>query len=355
MKGRDLCEAFYNEAVRPLLGDLPHSAALLGPGSEVLGFDDATSTDHHFGPRALLFVGEADIDKAPEISDLLVRELPPRFGGFWTSFTPPDPNDHGTQQPTDPAGGPVNHRVEVWTVAGFTTRVLNFDATRTPTIADWLSTPTQLLATVADGAVYHDGLDELRPMQARLGWYPDDVWRYVLGAQWRRISQEDHFVGRTASVGDDLGSRVLAARLVRDLMRLSFLIERRWAPYGKWLGTAFRELALAAELGPVLGDALAAPDYPAREKALAYAYEIAMNATSELGVADNFPTSPEPFFGRGFLVTFGERIADALRGRITDPDVLALDPYLGAVDQYIDSTDALSRQAVLRRVTKPDA
>jgi Domain of unknown function (DUF4037) len=63
-----------------------------------------------------------------------------------------------------------------------------------------------------------------------------------LAGQWRRIAQEEHFPGRADEVGDDLGRRVLVARLARDVMRLCFLLERRYAPYSKWLGTAFARL-----------------------------------------------------------------------------------------------------------------
>ena len=63
ISGLELSRRFYWEAVRPLLDDyapgLPHAAALIGPGSEVLGFDDLTSTDHHWGPRVLLFLAPA--------------------------------------------------------------------------------------------------------------------------------------------------------------------------------------------------------------------------------------------------------------------------------------------------------
>jgi hypothetical protein len=51
VSGRDLFRRFYEQAVRPLVSGVPHAAALLGEGSEVLGFDDGGSADHDFGPR----------------------------------------------------------------------------------------------------------------------------------------------------------------------------------------------------------------------------------------------------------------------------------------------------------------
>ena len=53
--GVELARRFYWEAVRPVLDaefpGLKHSAALIGTGSEVLGFDTPMSADHHWGPR----------------------------------------------------------------------------------------------------------------------------------------------------------------------------------------------------------------------------------------------------------------------------------------------------------------
>ncbi len=41
LSGIELSRRFYAEAVAPVVGG-PHSAALVGPGSEVLGFDRGT-------------------------------------------------------------------------------------------------------------------------------------------------------------------------------------------------------------------------------------------------------------------------------------------------------------------------
>ena len=52
--GLELARDFYREAIRPILARefpyLDHSAALIGPGSDVLGFDSARSSDHDWGP-----------------------------------------------------------------------------------------------------------------------------------------------------------------------------------------------------------------------------------------------------------------------------------------------------------------
>ncbi|GIH72031.1 hypothetical protein Mth01_42840 [Sphaerimonospora thailandensis] len=94
------------------------------------------------------------------------------------------------------------------------------------------------------------------------------MWRYLLACQWQRLSQEEAFVGRCAEVGDDLGSALVAGRLVRDLMRLCLLLTRRYAPYAKWLGSAFRQLPIAEKLTPSLRGAVTATDYPVRERHL---------------------------------------------------------------------------------------
>jgi len=66
IKGMELCERFYREAVRPLLDryfpGVTHSAAKIDQGSEVLGFDTAQSRDHHWGPKVMLFVAEQDYE-----------------------------------------------------------------------------------------------------------------------------------------------------------------------------------------------------------------------------------------------------------------------------------------------------
>lgn len=65
--GLELAQAFYQEVLAAIIGPIPHAAALLGEGSEVLGFDTARSTDHAWGPRAQLFVEPAVVLGIPSV------------------------------------------------------------------------------------------------------------------------------------------------------------------------------------------------------------------------------------------------------------------------------------------------
>ena len=56
-------------------------------------------------------------------------------------------------------------------------------------------------------------------------------------------------------------------------MGLCFLMERQYAPYPKWFGTAFARLACAGELSPTLLKPLRAKTWQQREAALTAAYE----------------------------------------------------------------------------------
>jgi hypothetical protein len=351
--GLQLSRAFYAEAVRPLLADVPHSAARIGPGSEVLGFDTPRSADHEWGPRLEVFVSAADAVRIPELDRALAERLPRTFRGWPTHFEHIEGDHAGRMTATD---GPVRHRVGITTLDGWCRDRLGVSPGTGLSLAGWLTLPTQALAEVTAGAVFHDGLGELEPLRAALAWYPPDAWRYVLACQWQRISQEEAFVGRTGEVGDDLGSAVIAARIVRDLMRLALLLHRRYPPYGKWLGSAFAGLPLATDLDPVLRAALAATDWRERERHLSTAYEALAAVQNDTGLAEPVDPTTRPYFDRPFQVLKADRFADALIAAVTDPAIAAL-PRVGAIDQHADNTDLLTdprrRRAVADAALSP--
>ena len=332
--GLRLAGEFYAEAVRPLLDKefpgLRYAAALLGPGSEVLGFDTERSTDHDWGPRLQVFLGADDAERyAGPVTEMLAERLPSVFRGYPVAFRRPPGRGRRGQAPG------AGHRP-----GRLADRAARIRPAAGVTLQDWLVTPYQRFAEVTAGAVFHDAPGELTRARAALSWYPHDVWLYLLSCQWRRISQEEAFPGRCAEAGDDLGSAVVTARLARDLMCLWLLMNRRYPPYSKWLGTAFSRVPGSAGLGASLAGAVSATGWPERERHLGRAYVTVAEAHNRLGLTRPLDTSTRLYYSRPYRVLDAGRFAAALADAITDPVIRQLPP-IGAADQFIDNTDAL--------------
>ncbi len=339
--GLRLAREFYATSVRPLLESqfprLAYASALIGPGSEVLGFDSQRSTDHDWGPRLQVFLDDSDAARyAAPVTAMLASRLPACFRGYPVAFPV-------TSEPD----GTAMHRVQVNGLGAWLTSRLGFDPRNAVTVPDWLAIPAQRLAEFTAGEVFHDEPGELTRARGSLAWYPRDVWLHLLACQWQRIGQEEPFPGRCAEAGDDLGSVIVTARLARDLMRLCLLMHRRYPPYSKWLGTAFARLPDTAGLTASLTAAISAGGWPAREQHLLEACETVAALHNELGLTPPLDPRTRPFFDRPYQVIAAGRFTAALREAITDPAVGRL-PLTGAVDQFIDSTDAVGDLGFLR-------
>jgi hypothetical protein len=356
--GLMLAEGFYHEEVKHILEasftGLKYSAALIGGGSEVLGFDTEMSTDHHWGPRVMLFLNPDDYKfKKDDIRSVLGCKLPISYKGYPTNFSEPDPEDNGTQILRPVTSGPVNHRVETFTLTGFFADYTGIDIDKELEPIDWLTLPQQKLRSISAGRVFHDGLG-LDAVRQRLSWYPHDVWLYILASVWARIGQEEHLMGRAGIEGDENGSSIIASRLVRDIMRLAFLMEKEYPPYAKWFGTAFSGLKSAVKLEPVLTEILHAGSWKEREKFLSPAYTILAEIHNALGITEPLSSQVSQFWSRPFKVIRGERFTPAILKQIKDPQIVPLTKRspIGSVDMFSDNNDMLedaSLRPVLRK------
>lgn len=341
--GLRLSEALFTEGIRPIIErhvpELQYAVARIDHGSDVLGFDTPTSMDHGWGPRATLFLREEDFERySAAISELLAHELPVEICGIPTNFESERLIDGGLIPVRQ---GPVRHGVIITTTKRFFCEYVGFDPAEHINLIDWLTVPSQRLRTLVSGAVFHDPLGELAQRRKQLQWYPQDTWLYLMASQWYRIGQEEAFVGRTAEVGDDLGSQVVASRLVFELMRLAFLQERQHVPYSKWFGSAFGQLRIARSLRPVLTAVTQAVGFKEREQGLSVAYRLVSEQHNALQLTPVLETNVRLFHERPYQVIDADRFAEALVHQIKDEAVGSLPKGVGAVWQFADSTDVL--------------
>jgi Domain of unknown function (DUF4037) len=351
--GLRLSERFYGEAVRPILTSnfptMRYSAGLIGSGSEVLGFDTAQSTDHHWGPRMQVFLSEHDhAERVERVDQVLSQQLPRLFRGYSTNFGPPD--KIGVRLPRHITSGPVHHLVEITTVMRFFKSYLGVNPDEELQVLDWLTIPEQRLLSVTTGRIYHDGLRRLHQLRERFSYFPRDVWLYLLGAQWTRIAEEEAFIGRAGDVGDELGSSIIATRLVWALMKLCFLMERRYAPYSKWFGTAFGRLACSQELSPIFREVIRAQSWHEREKHLSKAYSLVAEMHNALRITKPLDAKVSSFFSRPYQVIHSERFANKIRRAINDKEVLKIKVSIGSIDQFIDRADIMSEPQLFRKM-----
>lgn len=342
--GLELNCRFYHEVVGPLLTtsfpDLPYAAALIGPGSEVSGFDTEMSMDHDWGLRLFIFLKEEDKNKGDAIADRLSHQLPDVFDGFPVSF-PIAQSEPKMRVMMRPVSGSINHRIIPITLRDFVRIQSGYDIAQPVKVTDWLTIPSHVLGELTSGVVYHDGTGELTAFREQIAWYPHDVWLYLLASGWQRIGQEEHLMPRAGFVGDELGSALISSRLVRDAMNLCFLMEKRYAPYPKWFGTAFKQLRCAGQLWPMLWQVQVSSTWLEREASLTQVYEILARMHNALNVTEKLPETTSPFYDRPFQVIHAEMFAQALVEQITDPEVqrIAKRRLIGNINQWSDNTD----------------
>ncbi|MFJ3490697.1 DUF4037 domain-containing protein [Leifsonia aquatica] len=336
--GISLSRAFFDDVVAPLLSaSLPRlrfGAGRLGTGSDVLGFDDDVSRDHDWGLRLSLFV---PADAVGDVSALLDDDLPDSFRGLPTRFAFTGESD-------------VRHHVEATSVTEFAVARLGFDPRDGIDVHDWLSVSGQAALEVTAGAVFADPTGELGAVRRALAWYPDDLWRYVLASDWERIAQELPLMARAAEVGDDIGSRIVAAQLSQIAMHLAFLLERAWPPYAKWFGSRFAQLPEADALGRSIAAVLDGRDLAARHRGLGDALQLLLDQQNALGLTA-VGTALVPFWDRPHLHPDPAIAAQLLEG-IADPDVRRLPRGRGSIEQRTDNvavlTDPEARRAAVR-------
>jgi hypothetical protein len=317
--GHTLSRLLYDEIVAPLMArsfpGIPYAASLIGHGSDVLGFDTARSMDHDWGPRLNLLLTDEDCQRSRQaILNELDTALPVAFHGIPIDLEPSVDLPGDTPEFHNVAGSGRTHGIRIDTLTSVLQANLGIATIDQFNIPAWLTTPQQSLLELISGPLFRDDIGDFSRVRSVLGWYPDDLWRYLMAARWKRIAQLEAFIGRCGELDDDTGSHIVTLSLVTDVIHLAFLQSRRYAPYAKWLGTAFTRLPLAPELRPHLDQARYARSWREREAGIVHAAVLLAHRHNQLGITDFIDPASQRFHDRPFRVIFAERFSRALRG-----------------------------------------
>jgi len=210
------------------------AVGLVGPGSECLGFDDELSRDHDWGPAFCMWLTDRDFEEIGTELQRAYAQLPATFMGYGPRLASPG----------------EEWRVGASRTSAFFTRFTGL-AHVPAAMSEWLRIPEHSLATCTNGKVFRDPLGEFtRWREALLAYYPEDVRLSKIASLCITIAQTGQYnYTRSVRREEAFSASYSMIRFCSDAMMLVFLLNRRYAPFYKWLHRAVGELPL---LGPAV-------------------------------------------------------------------------------------------------------
>lgn len=237
----DLCYAYYEAYGKQMIQEkFPAyqeniAVGLVGEGSECFGFDDAISLDHDCGPGFCMWMTEAVYKEIGEELQREYEKLPKEFAG--------------KKRINTKAG---KSRVGVKTIEAFYREILGSDIPVTQ--AQWETIPEEALAAATNGSVFRDDAGIFTGIRNRLlSYYPDNVWYRKIAYQLAKVSQEGQYnYGRMMQRGEYVTGKMSLYLYIQDMLRLVYLLNRKYAPYYKWLHKGAKNLAILPEVGYIV-------------------------------------------------------------------------------------------------------
>lgn len=239
--GLALSRAYFEQVGKPMLTRefLEYfdrmAIGLCGEGSECLGFDDAISTDHDFGPGFAIWLSDEDYTQIGAQLQAAYDALPREWNGV---------------RRTESAQGAG--RVGVSTYARYFDRILGIDHLP-ETEAEWLYVNEYALRAAVSGEIFHDPEGTFSAMLAKLkDHYPEALCGRRKMQEFALFEQCGPYnYPRMAGRGDMAAANLLLAQALEHAAKVLYLSRKIYAPHTKWLLKGLYELpgcGQAAEL-----------------------------------------------------------------------------------------------------------
>lgn len=251
MKGLELAEEYYNAYGREMLQTKfsylteQMAVGLVGYGSECLGFDDELSMDHDYGPSFCVWLPRELYQQYGAQVQAAYEELPQEFMGY---------------------GGRVSEmqgqgRVGVLCLEDFYLGILGRD-TVPSTEAEWLALSEENLAIVTNGKVFEDHLGKFSAVRSGLlQYYPKAVWiRRLVQALAKAAQAGQYNYARAMKRGERIAAELSLTEYIRESMQAVYLLNRKYAPFYKWMHRGLQDLAVCSEVGDMLNLLYQIPD-----------------------------------------------------------------------------------------------
>jgi len=250
MKGLELAEKFYNEYGKPMIESEFSAYAdriavgLVGHGSECFGYDDDISLDHDFAPSFNIWIDDEDDAVFGFKLFRAYSKLPKEF--------------IGVKLENESAFG--NSGKGVSTISDFYSFYTS-TGKAPESNREWLSIPDFYLAEATNGKVFYDPLGKFSKIREKLlNGMPEDVRLKKLASNVFNMAQSGQYnYARCLSHGEKTASAVALTEFVKSTAYAIFNLNKKHAPYYKWLFRAMKDLPILGNISVDLENLLLSP------------------------------------------------------------------------------------------------
>lgn len=229
--GLSICHSFFNKYGKSLIkekfADYEDRIAvgLFGEGSECLGFDDEISQDHDWGPGFMLLVSREVYASIGTELEKAYMELPEEYLGF-------------RRINTSEAQG----RTGVIVLEEYLKRYLgealvedNGELHIDRSLLIYV--PEFILSNMVNGEIWTDKEGIITRIRQEISEYYDNTtWKKKLGYELIRMGQSGQYnLERCLKRNDRVAAGIYLGEYYKSTLKVVYLLNRRYAPYEKWL------------------------------------------------------------------------------------------------------------------------
>lgn len=242
MKGLELSKRYYEAYGKAMLARFPaleweFAVGLAGRGSECFGFDDEISRDHDYGPSFCIWLRKEIYEQYAGQVQAAYDVIPGEFMGVSARV----------------AEATGQGRVGVLCIEDFYFELLGIDHIPQSN-REWLALQDENLASATNGAVFEDRLGLFSKIrEGLLAYYPEDVRIKKIAACMARAARAGQYnYARAMRRGERIAAELALHEFIRESMSLVYLLNRRYAPFDKWIHRGMQNLPSYSEIGDML-------------------------------------------------------------------------------------------------------
>lgn len=189
--------------------------ALVGVGSECLGFDDEISEDHDFSSRCQLFLDDSDYKTYKSDLETSLKIFCKDLESLTSNLK--------------------DINVEIMPIPNFYKYYTLFE-NGPKTESEYRKVPMDLLCVATNGKVFLDNLGKFFEIRNRLlNFYPEDIRLKKIAFQLNKMAQSGQYnYNRMIKRGDTVAANIAQGEFVKHYLEFVHLLNKKYMPFYKW-------------------------------------------------------------------------------------------------------------------------